>query len=254
MKRHFPRIASLSALAVGVMLAAPAARRHRTTAFLPPSSNGPPSPRPKPRDAAAAAGRTARGRSMTLAETSWTYQAPADTKNRPAQRHREGHGLGQVANDEPGQDRSQEAGLRRSEVDELDQVLRREPGRNGTTAATTARRKSAATSTTNSRRRATCRPQDKLSFVISCRIVDKRPNGNCVLEGTWSVQRQRRELGILALRRGPSGRHQAGQLDRQRHDRRSEDHQAGSGPRPRQLSPRLGLGMARQVAAVLGSQ
>ena len=28
---------------------------------------------------------------------------------------------------------------------------------------------------------------DKLSFVISCRIVDKRPNGNCVLEGTWNV-------------------------------------------------------------------
>ena len=30
--------------------------------------------------------------------------------------------------------------------------------------------------------------QDKLNFVISCRIVDKRPNGNCVLEGTWSVR------------------------------------------------------------------
>ena len=29
---------------------------------------------------------------------------------------------------------------------------------------------------------------DKLSFVISCRIVDKRPNGNCLLEGTWSVR------------------------------------------------------------------
>jgi flagellar L-ring protein FlgH len=29
---------------------------------------------------------------------------------------------------------------------------------------------------------------DNLKFVISCRIVDKRPNGNCVLEGTWSVR------------------------------------------------------------------
>ena len=29
---------------------------------------------------------------------------------------------------------------------------------------------------------------DKLDFVISCRIVDMRPNGNCVLEGTWSVR------------------------------------------------------------------
>jgi len=28
---------------------------------------------------------------------------------------------------------------------------------------------------------------DKLSFVISCHIVDKRPNGNLVLEGNWSV-------------------------------------------------------------------
>jgi len=30
--------------------------------------------------------------------------------------------------------------------------------------------------------------QDKMSFTISCRIVDKRPNGNCLLEGTWSVR------------------------------------------------------------------
>ena len=29
---------------------------------------------------------------------------------------------------------------------------------------------------------------DKMSFVISCRIADKRPNGNCVLEGNWSVR------------------------------------------------------------------
>jgi flagellar L-ring protein precursor FlgH len=29
--------------------------------------------------------------------------------------------------------------------------------------------------------------KDMLSFVISCHIVDKRPNGNLVLEGTWSI-------------------------------------------------------------------
>jgi flagellar L-ring protein precursor FlgH len=29
---------------------------------------------------------------------------------------------------------------------------------------------------------------DKLSFVISCRIIDRRPNGNCLLEGTWSIR------------------------------------------------------------------
>jgi flagellar L-ring protein FlgH len=29
---------------------------------------------------------------------------------------------------------------------------------------------------------------DKLTFTISCRIVDKRPNGNCILEGNWSVR------------------------------------------------------------------
>ncbi len=29
--------------------------------------------------------------------------------------------------------------------------------------------------------------QDKMTFTISCFVVDKRPNGNCVLEGTWSV-------------------------------------------------------------------
>jgi flagellar L-ring protein precursor FlgH len=29
--------------------------------------------------------------------------------------------------------------------------------------------------------------QDSMTFTISCRVVDKRPNGNLVLEGTWSV-------------------------------------------------------------------
>jgi len=29
--------------------------------------------------------------------------------------------------------------------------------------------------------------RDSMSFTISCHIVDKRPNGNLVLEGTWSV-------------------------------------------------------------------
>jgi flagellar basal body L-ring protein FlgH len=29
--------------------------------------------------------------------------------------------------------------------------------------------------------------KDMMSFVISCHVVDKRPNGNLVLEGTWSV-------------------------------------------------------------------
>jgi flagellar L-ring protein precursor FlgH len=29
--------------------------------------------------------------------------------------------------------------------------------------------------------------KDMMSFVISCHIVDKRPNGNLVVEGTWSV-------------------------------------------------------------------
>jgi flagellar L-ring protein FlgH len=30
--------------------------------------------------------------------------------------------------------------------------------------------------------------KDEMNFTISCRIVDKRPNGNCVLEGIWSVR------------------------------------------------------------------
>ena len=93
---------------------------------------------------------------------------------------------------------------------------------------------------------------DKMSFAISCRIVDKRPNGNCVLEGTWSV-RDNEENWEYSL---------SGEI-------RPEDIKPdnsvvsdtiadlkiitqGSGPRPRQLPPRLGLGMARQVAAVLG--
>ncbi len=29
--------------------------------------------------------------------------------------------------------------------------------------------------------------KDMMSFIISCHVVDKRPNGNLVVEGTWSV-------------------------------------------------------------------
>ena len=29
--------------------------------------------------------------------------------------------------------------------------------------------------------------KDTMSFTVSCHIVDKRPNGNLVLEGTWSI-------------------------------------------------------------------
>ena len=145
--------------------AAPAASRRRTTASMPPSSNA--RPRPPAETSRAPRSPEATRVSATAADASRPSHDPGrylvdlpgargQQETRPAQRHRQGHRLGQVDHDEHGQDRSQEAGPRRSEVDELDQVLRREPGRKRTTA--TARRKSAATSTTSSRRTATCRP------------------------------------------------------------------------------------------------
>ena len=153
-----------------------------------------------------------------------------------------------------GQDRSSEDWATATEVDELDQILSA-----GTWAKTGAKRPAPygtpeVRGDIDSQMQANGNLQtnDSMSFVISCRIVDKRPNGNLVLEGTWNVSNNEENWEYSLSGEGPSGRHQAGQLGRQRHDRRSEDHQAGSGPRPRQLSPRLGLGVARQVAAVLG--
>ena len=122
---------------------------------------------------------------MTLAETSWTYQAPAEPKIAQL------NDIVKVTVSVKSQMTSQGKIDRKKQGHgdlKLTSWIKFYGGNLGEDGnSPTARRKSAATSTTNSRRKGNLQTQDKMSFTISCRIVDKRPNGNCVLEGTWSV-------------------------------------------------------------------
>ena len=71
--------------------------------------------------------------------------------------------------------------------------------------------------------------KDMMSFVISCQhrrqAAQRQPRAGRHLER----QRQRGKVGILARRRVPSGGHQVGQLDHQRHDCRTWQSSAEAG-------------------------
>ncbi len=209
MKRHFSRIASLSALAVGVMLGGAgrataqnnslfAAEQQRAATLPVETSRGTTLPAQTSRGHAplADASRVSTTPAdtspagTTLADASWTYWTPTDckkvvqlndivkvtvsvksqmTSQGTIDRKKLGHGdlkltswikfyggnLGEVG----GQSGQAPYGVPEVRGD-IDNQLQA----NGN-----------------------LQTADKLSFVISCRIVDKRPNGNLVLEGTWNV-------------------------------------------------------------------
>ncbi|MGO9115620.1 MAG: flagellar basal body L-ring protein FlgH [Thermoguttaceae bacterium] len=199
MKRYLPRIASLSALAVGVMLGGGgraaaqnnslfAAEEHRAT--MTPSdasqthmtpANASQTPMPSADNSRA---------SMTLADTSWTYQAPAEpkvarlndivkvtvsvkssmTSQGKIDRKKQGYGDLKLT----------------SWIKFYGGNLGEYGGQNGTGSYGTPEVRGDVDNKLQAQ--GDLQTNDKLSFVISCRIVDKRPNGNCVLEGTWSVR------------------------------------------------------------------
>jgi len=199
MKRHLPRIASLAALVVGTMLGVGsraaaqnnslfAAEEQRTPMSSTDASRNHMTPADPSRTPMTSADNS--GSFMTLADTSWTYQAPAEpkvarlndivkvtvsvkssmTSQGKIDRKKQGYGdlkltswikfYGGNLGEYGGQSGQGSYGTPevRGDVDNKLQA------------------------------QGDLQTNDKLSFVISCRIVDKRPNGNCVLEGTWSVR------------------------------------------------------------------
>ena len=172
MKLYLSPLASLPVLAVAVMLGGGHAAAQNNSLYGAESQRAPTSPAETTRV------------SMTLADASWTYQAPAEpkvarlndivkvtvsvksqmTSQGSIDRKKLGHGDlkltswikfygGNLGEDKQAYGTPEVRG-------DIDNQLQA----NGN-----------------------LQTADKLSFVISCRIVDKRPNGNCVLEGTWNV-------------------------------------------------------------------
>jgi flagellar L-ring protein precursor FlgH len=161
MKPHVPQIAGWSALALGVMFGGRAAAQNNSLY-------------------AAQEQRVA----MTLADTSWTYQAPAEAKLARL------NDIVKVTVSVKSQMTSQGT-IDRKKLGHGDLKLTSwlkfyggNLGENGNSYGTPEIRGDI---DNQLQAQGNLQTQDKMSFTISCRIVDMRPNGNCVLEGTWNV-------------------------------------------------------------------
>jgi flagellar L-ring protein precursor FlgH len=195
MKHPFPQIACLAALGVAVMLvgAGPAAAQNNSLLAAEQQRTATPSAEPsrapalpfEPTRVSATPADAARP-SMSLADTSWTYWAPTDSKK-----------LAQV------NDIVKVSVSIKSTMTSTGKIDRKKQGHgdlkltswlkfyggnlgeNGNSYGTPEIRGDV---DNQLQAQGDLETADKLLFVISCRIVDKRPNGNCVLEGTWSVR------------------------------------------------------------------
>ena len=191
MKRHFTRIAFLSALAVGVVLDGAgraaaqnnslyAAERQRAPTTPAETSQAPAS---ETSQAAAPPAATSQA-GMSLAETSWTYQAPAEPKTARL------HDIVKVTVSVKSSMTSQ-GKIDRSKQGfgdlKLTSWLKFYGGNLGEDNAAYGTPEIRGDVNNSLQAKGDLQTQDKMSFTISCQIVDKRPNGNCVLEGTWSV-------------------------------------------------------------------
>jgi len=161
MKPHVPQIAGWSALALGVMFGGRAAAQNNSLY----------------------AAQEQRG-AMTLADTSWTYQAPAEAKLARL------NDIVKVTVSVKSQMTSQGT-IDRKKLGHGDLKLTSwlkfyggNLGENGNSYGTPEIRGDI---DNQLQADGNLQTADRMNFTISCRIVDKRPNGNCVLEGTWNV-------------------------------------------------------------------
>jgi len=200
MQRHFPRIASLSALAVGVMLGAGtlysgsgrAAAQNNSLFAAEQQQDAKPSAEPsrtamRPAVASRAAALPAETSpvSMTLADTSWTYQAPTDVK-KTVQLNDIVKVTVSVKSQMTSQGTIDRKKLGHGDL-KLTSWIKFYGGNLGEDKQAYGTPEVRGDIDNQLQANGNLQTADKLSFVISCRIVDKRPNGNCVLEGTWNV-------------------------------------------------------------------
>lgn len=184
MERRFEPIRSMTAFAVAALLVAAGRAAAQNNSLYPAEQQRAPVTAADSSRAAAMPADTGRP-SMTLADTSWTYQAPAEpkvvrlndivkvtvsvkssmTSEGKIDRKKQGYGDlklsswikfygGNLGEDKQNYGTPEIRGA-------VDNKLQSQGN---------------------------LETADKMSFVISCRVIDKRPNGNCVLEGTWSVR------------------------------------------------------------------
>jgi flagellar L-ring protein precursor FlgH len=193
MKRRFPWIASWSALAVGVMLGANRAAAQNNSLYAAEQQRAAAAPAETAHEAATPAETphvstlpTEARTPMTLAEASWTYQAPVDVK-KVAQLNDIVKVTVAVKSSMTSQgkiDRSKQ-GFGDLKLTSWLKFYGGNLGENGNSYGTPEIRGDV---NNQLQAKGDLQTQDKMNFTISCRIVDKRPNGNCVLEGTWSVR------------------------------------------------------------------
>ena len=177
MKRHFPALASLPVLAVAVMLGGGRAAAQNNSLYSAEQQRAPASPAETSRIP------------MTLAEASWTYQAPAEPKVARL------NDIVKVTVSVKSQMTSQ-GSIDRKKLGhgdlKLTSWIKLYGGNLGENGGSTGQPPDGVPEIRGDidnqlQANGNLQTADKLSFVISCRIVDKRPNGNCVLEGTWNV-------------------------------------------------------------------
>jgi flagellar L-ring protein FlgH len=195
MKRHLSRIAAWSALAAGLLLsqAGPVSAQdnslyHREqqqqAATTPAEAARLPAPQAAMAQASAQGGDAPHGPRM-LSDSSWTYQSPADIVKK-AQVNDIVKVTVSVKSQMTSQgkiDRSKQ-GFGDLKLTSWIKFYGGNLGENGNTYGTPEVRGDV---NNQMQAKGDLETADQLKFVLSCHIVDKRPNGNCVLEGKGVV-------------------------------------------------------------------
>ena len=193
MNHYFPRIACCSALVVGVILAGggPATAQNNSLfaaeqqrAAMTPADASPAQITHSDNSRTHTTAADASAAFMTLADTSWTFQAPAEAK--VAQLHDIVKVTVAVKSTVASQGSIDRKKLGHGDL-KLTSWIKFYGGNLGEDNAAYGTPEIRGDIDNQLQAQGNLQTQDKMTFTISCFIVDKRPNGNCVLEGTWSV-------------------------------------------------------------------